>query len=223
VQSGLPRPAPAQLAFAGALELEGQRCLLRGVRSEDAPRAFAILRGNRLILDWLEWPGPADPAEMRERFGQWRVRRPAEEGDDWAFAIVDLEDAAFAGALTLRFGGHALVGVVGYWLDPLRWGRGLASDALRLAAWLAFERLGSQSLCARVHQGNERSRRLLLRAGWSEVGAGEVPDQPACGARPQWGFRLERDARERSYAPMRARIELEPAALSACEPPPIRR
>lgn len=190
------------------VELWGRAACLRGVQPGDAGPAFAILHGNRAILDWLEWPGPETVADMAARCSVWRAH--GEGGDDFAFAIEERASGAFAGALTLRFAGHAGVGVVGYWIDPHLWGRGLATDAVRLASWLAFECLDAQALCARVHHGNERSRRVLLRCGWREAPLTEVPDQPGCGARPQWAFRLERAEYEAHgrVRPDRARVAL---------------
>jgi RimJ/RimL family protein N-acetyltransferase len=55
---------------------------------------------------------------------------------------------------------------VTYWIAPARWGRGLASRALR--AFLAIE--STRPIYARVADHNAASAKVLARAGFVEVG-----------------------------------------------------
>ncbi|GGD11854.1 hypothetical protein GCM10007231_08410 [Nocardioides daphniae] len=55
---------------------------------------------------------------------------------------------------------------VTYWIDPARWGRGIASAAL--AEFLAVER--RRPLSARVAEHNHGSIAVLQRAGFVRVG-----------------------------------------------------
>jgi len=55
---------------------------------------------------------------------------------------------------------------VTYWIDPARWGRGIASEALRL--FLAREPI--RPLHARAAQHNLGSARVLTRNGFAKVG-----------------------------------------------------
>ena len=150
----------------------GERAALRPVRDADAPAAFAILHRRREVLDWLIWSGPEAVEDMREHYARWCVpdrsqgadRRglmddPETGGANYHFAITE-PDGEFRGALTLRFLGHAHTGDLGYWIAPEAWNRGLGTEALRLAAWLAFERLEAVLLYARVFEGNDASARI---------------------------------------------------------------
>jgi RimJ/RimL family protein N-acetyltransferase len=56
---------------------------------------------------------------------------------------------------------------VSYWIDPARWGQGLASRALR--AFLAIE--PTRPLYGRVAEHNAASAKVLARAGFVEVGS----------------------------------------------------
>lgn len=56
---------------------------------------------------------------------------------------------------------------VTYWVDPSRWGRGIASAALR--AFLEIET--TRPLCGRVAAHNLGSARVLERAGFVRVGS----------------------------------------------------
>jgi RimJ/RimL family protein N-acetyltransferase len=56
---------------------------------------------------------------------------------------------------------------VTYWIAPARWGRGVASQALR--AFLAIE--STRPLYGRVASHNVASAKVLVRAGFVEVGS----------------------------------------------------
>jgi RimJ/RimL family protein N-acetyltransferase len=56
---------------------------------------------------------------------------------------------------------------VSYWIDPARWGQGLASRALR--ALLAIE--PTRPIYGRVAQHNAASAKVLARAGFVEIGS----------------------------------------------------
>jgi RimJ/RimL family protein N-acetyltransferase len=56
---------------------------------------------------------------------------------------------------------------VSYWIDPARWGQGLASRALR--ALLAIE--PTRPIYGRVAEHNGASAKVLARAGFVEIGS----------------------------------------------------
>ena len=56
---------------------------------------------------------------------------------------------------------------VSYWIDPARWGEGLATSAL--AALLAVET--TRPVFARVAEHNVGSAKVLDRAGFARIGA----------------------------------------------------
>ena len=56
---------------------------------------------------------------------------------------------------------------VTYWIDPSRWGRGLASEAL--VAFLQVET--ARPLFARVTEHNIGSAKVLTRAGFAQIGS----------------------------------------------------
>lgn len=144
--------------------LTGERVVLRPVRIADAAEAFRILHKRNEVLDWLIWSGPDSRAEMERYYEHWRV--DSDDGANYHFALEEREGAAFCGTLGLRFLGHAFTGDLGYWVAPEHWNRGLGSEAIALSAWLAFERLETVLLTARVFLGNEASNRVLLKNGF---------------------------------------------------------
>jgi ribosomal-protein-alanine N-acetyltransferase len=54
--------------------------------------------------------------------------------------------------------------------DRNSWGKGYASDAIKLVTTYAFEALNLHKLIAGIYKGNEGSYKAFLKAGWSDIG-----------------------------------------------------
>jgi len=134
---------------------------------EDAGPAFAMLAGEDAILRWLVWDGPSSETELEEHYRTWLV--DDQGAPDLRLALEERSGGTLVGSLSLRFGGHPEQGDAGYWIGVPWQRRGLGGEALLLAAHLAFRHLGAHSLYAWVFVGNEASRRVLERAGFSLV------------------------------------------------------
>ena len=103
----------------------------------------------------------ADPSD-RAAFDNHH-QRIRNDPDKTLLAIDD--DGGFAGVI----GSFTEEGEreVTYWIDPARWGRGLASEALD--AFLQVE--AERPLFARVAEHNIGSAKVLTRAGFTQIGS----------------------------------------------------
>ncbi len=103
----------------------------------------------------------ADPSD-RAAFDEHKARIRANP-ENTVLAIE--ENGELAGTI----GSFTLAGdrEVTYWIDPARWGRGIASRAL--AAFLDVER--TRPLYGRVAEHNAGSANVLLRNGFVEIGS----------------------------------------------------
>lgn len=103
----------------------------------------------------------ADPSD-RDAFDAHYERVRA--NPDNTLLAID-EDGEFVGTIASfeMFGDRD----VAYWIDPARWGEGIATRAL--TAFLEVER--TRPLYGRVAEHNVGSAKVLLRAGFVEVGA----------------------------------------------------
>lgn len=54
--------------------------------------------------------------------------------------------------------------------DKNSWGKGYASDAIKLVTKYAFESLNLHKLWAGIYKGNEGSYKAFIKAGWSDAG-----------------------------------------------------
>ena len=159
--------------------IETQRLRLRPFRYADIAPIVAGLN------DWT--------------IAQWLSRTP------FPYAVHDAEawlaeaDKAHAGgryAIAAR-GSDALIGAIGvepdgpdrelgYWLGVAHWGRGLAGEAVDALVAASFGTLGVRRLHATTDPDNTRSQRVLLKAGFREIGtrAADPPTRRGHGFRP---------------------------------------
>jgi RimJ/RimL family protein N-acetyltransferase len=132
-----------------------------------------MLEDNDLdrLFEWERHPGAvamaaftrADPSD-RAAFDR-HYERIRNDPDCTLLAIDDAGDGAFAGTI----GSFTMEGdrEITYWIDPSRWGRGLASAAV--AEFLRIE--VTRPLFARVAAHNIGSAKVLARAGFVQVGS----------------------------------------------------
>jgi ribosomal-protein-alanine N-acetyltransferase len=156
--------------------VKGGRASIRLLGPDDTQEYVEMLVRNREFLQ------PYDP-ERPERY--WTVDEQraqleqvvcdADDGTAFAFGIYDGEDGALAGRV-------ALANIVrkawqnatlGYWVDVVRNGRGLATEAARLALRFAFETAGLHRVQAGVMPRNIRSIRVIEKAGLRYEGLAE--------------------------------------------------
>ena len=115
------------------------------------------------------------------------------------------------GCIGAGFIGRGGMGDLGYWLDPAVWGRGYMTEAVRLLGHLSFRHLDAIALYAFVFVGNDASRRLLERSGYSfqylARGKTIVRGRPV----DQWYLALQHDEWQalEAWAPVEERVELE--------------
>ena len=188
--------------------LTGEKVRIRPLESTDAEAAFALVHDRRPILRWLHWDGPNDPEELRAYYESWI--HPGELGDDYHLAIVDRSTDELAGTIGLRFSGHAGTGDIGYWLGERFWGRGFATEAVGLIRHLAFSHLDAEALCAWVFLGNEASRVVLERNGFSFVRSVRGRSSTEGKGAEEWYFtilRSEWTRRRDSWSPMAEQVQ----------------
>ena len=200
------------------VRLVGERAALRPTRRGDAADVYLELAGDTGIFDWILWDGPTSIEDLAERYGRWRRTGPA--GVDYSFAITDPNGDEMRGTLSARFSQSPYIGDVGYLVLTKDHGRGLATDAIRLASHLCFTHLAAQLMTAEVMVGNERSARALERVGFERApeapttrSLGIVPGEALTKAdRPMWTYTLTRrqfDARQPGWKPVSEHVVLQ--------------
>ena len=151
----------------------GSRVVMRRTVPEDLPR---MVEGaaDPVLKQWLgQFPQPYR-LEHAEEFVAFSLERQARgEGLDWTLADPDTDE--LIGNVGLFRVERGYEGEVGYWLHPSGRGRGVATEAVRLALRHAFAPpevggLGLGRVWAVAAVGNLASQRVLERAGMSLQG-----------------------------------------------------
>ena len=75
---------------------------------------------------------------------------------------------------------------IGYWLAPMVWNTGLASEAVR--ALMEANPLGNSQVFGKVFQDNPASARVLTNAGFDYIGDAEAFSVARGAVVPQWTY-----------------------------------
>lgn len=132
------------------------------------------------------------PEDGAVRFIEDVVLLDRAAGKEYAFVIVVGGDVV--GHISVKNVDRARgEGEIGYWIGRPYWGRGYASEAVRLMVAFAFDELGLRRLYAHVLAHNPASGRVLEKAGFVPV---ELPPEAlpdACLAKGETlGYELHR-------------------------------
>ncbi|MBP7778247.1 MAG: GNAT family N-acetyltransferase [Acidobacteria bacterium] len=149
-----------------AFPLQGAHCRLRPWSPDDL--ASLVRHANsKAVSSQLRdrFPYPYD-----EAVGRAFIALAAASVPPTALAI-EVDGAAIGGTGVIPGqGNERRTAEVGYWLGEAYWGRGIAVDALALVTRYAARTFGLVRLEAFVIDSNQRSRRVLEKAGYQNEG-----------------------------------------------------
>lgn len=158
------------------IELESARVYMRPPTMEDWPQ-WAKVRGEN--KDYIQ---PFEPTwathALDQDFFQRRIMRQARDwelGQANAFLIFKKNDMHLIGGMNINniCRGAAQFAALGYWIDQAHEGQGYMAEAMSLTLEYCFETLGLHRVNASCLPKNERSKKVLLRAGFKEEGMAE--------------------------------------------------
>ena len=166
------------------LILATPRLRLRPLRASDAALIALHCSDARLARMTTTIPHPYPPG-VAESFIA-RVTSPRSTETVWALDAGSDHENGLIGCVSLRMAGEARAGI-GYWVAPAFWGTGFASEAVdALVAHLAGT--GLVALTAQVFQDNLASVKVLPRAGFAYMGAGEAHSVARKGMVPTFDY-----------------------------------
>ncbi|WP_297501985.1 GNAT family N-acetyltransferase, partial [Thermococcus sp.] len=134
---------------------------------EDVKRAW-LWYNDRQVRLFLTNP---DGIFFLEDELEWYERLRREKGSHRVFSIVENSTSSLVGFLGLHRIDHRDGNAeLGYFIAREYWGRGYATEAVRLALVYAFEWLKLRKLYARVYEPNVASIRVLEKNGFELAG-----------------------------------------------------
>lgn len=101
------------------------------------------------------------------------IRGVLSEPETYAVVLKDLGHPV--GSAGLMVGTHSHLGIpedeaeIGYWIGVPFWGQGLIPEAVRELQRYAFEELGMKRLWCCYYDGNDKSRRVQEKCGFTPV------------------------------------------------------
>ncbi len=144
--------------------LEGEQINLRAIALEDCEGNYLSWLQDEDVNRYLESRLTEQTLESTRQF----VQDMRDSADNWMFAIVLKETGEHVG--NIKAGPvHPLYKntFLGYIIGEKRyWGKGLATEAIRLAARFCFEKLHLHKVSAGVITPNAGSARALEKAGF---------------------------------------------------------
>lgn len=119
----------------------------------------------------MRFIGEGEPwtAERAAEVAEHATEHWREHGFGWRVATL-VEPGTTVGLIALNFAGaDSGIGAdeyeIGWWLDPLAWGRGLAREGAAAVRDEAFARLGAPGIAARVSPRNDASLAVAASLG----------------------------------------------------------
>jgi RimJ/RimL family protein N-acetyltransferase len=150
------------------VNLSTNRLLLRPLAPADAEAVFAIMSDDEAMAFW-DWPAFKDYGTV--------AGIVAGQADDMAegrsayWAVILVPGGETIGVCDLSGIDHRQRRAeLGFLFNRAWWGNGYAFEAMTAVVDYAFETLELERLWARMHAGNEGSRRLLERLGFAYEG-----------------------------------------------------
>jgi len=153
--------------------LRDERVFLRMPETSDYREWAALRAASRQFLEPWEPRWAADEldwAAWRQRLA--RYREDAAQGSAAAFFIYEAATGSLVGGITIgniRYG-VAQSGQIGYWVGERHAGKGYMLASLRLVSRHAFDTLKLHRIEAACIPGNQRSIRVLEKAGFHREG-----------------------------------------------------
>jgi RimJ/RimL family protein N-acetyltransferase len=143
--------------------VRGGWLVLRPFRRDDVDWVYRVAR-DRLTRQFVTLPDPylREHAEgfVEMAFDSWARRDRVE------FVAEELGTGLPLGRIGMSLSPDR-TGEVGYWVDPLARGRGVATLSLHTLCRWAFEEIGLQLLEWRTEVGNHASRRVAEKVGFT--------------------------------------------------------
>lgn len=202
------KPGPSELIWRGltiiiGMILETERLILDTWQSSDwtALRPIATdAEVMRYITEGVPWSEEEIRSFVERQMELYRTRGFCR------WKLIEKPGENMIGFCGVGFWGGGPDPEIGWWLARACWGRGLATEAARLALRDAFERVRLERIISVAMPGNRASRRIMEKLGLEFDSEFESE-----------GFRLVRYAMERARYVTRSAARAELSVLAVDE------
>jgi RimJ/RimL family protein N-acetyltransferase len=160
-----PKPIPH-------VTLETQRLLLRPWEERDIPEVYRICQD----ADIQRYTTVPSPYQLKD--AEWFILdhcpKSAASGTTATFGVFLKESGRVAGAVSLMgittISQDVRTAEIGYWGSPETRGNGYLTEAAQTVVRWGFGKLGLERIIWQAYAGNDASRRVAEKAGFTVVG-----------------------------------------------------
>lgn len=145
------------------MELHTARLVLRPARAADLPAIHAIMRQPQAMAYWST--PPHDTQEQTRDWLSGMISIPPGAGEDF---VIERASGGQDGVVIGKAGFYRFP-EIGYILDPMHWGEGLAREAVSAVIERGFAVHRLDRIRADVDPRNRASLALLARLGFTET------------------------------------------------------
>ena len=145
--------------------LETDRLILRAWRESDAEDLYRYAKDPLIgpIAGWTPHKSVEDSLEI--------IRTVFSEPETYAIILKDTGECVGSAGIMSPGKGSAPMGdneaEIGYWIGVPYWGQGLVPEAVRRLLKRCFEELGCQAVWCGCYEGNNKSRRVMEKCGFT--------------------------------------------------------
>jgi len=137
---------------------------LRLQKISDAKRFYEILNNDNFIYFGAR---PKSVADERK----WLKENPKRQKNntDWGYTIIYGRE--IAGGIGIKINYHRkYVGEIGYFIDEKYWGKGIASQAVKLIEKISFKKLKLSRIEILMQPANKASEKVAIKNGYKKEG-----------------------------------------------------
>jgi len=154
--------------MSGEKKLIGDNLLLRPIQISDCSQRYLSWLQDPQISKYLETRWTTQTMESIQSF----VASKIESDLEYLFAIIEKETDQHIGNIKIGpVNSHHMYADVSYFIgEKSCWGKGYATDAIRLITRFGFEELGLYKVQAGVYENNIGSMKALKKVGFVQEG-----------------------------------------------------
>lgn len=152
------------------MKIETKRLIIRPFKSSDYERVATVCNDYDVAKTTLAIPHPYTEDNAKDFINYTLEATKAKQS--YEYAICFKEDPSFVigcvGLMNINY--NAKKAELGYWIDKLHWGKGVATEASIAMIRFAFDYLKLHSVIARHAVHNPASGKVMKKCGMTYVG-----------------------------------------------------